>query len=315
MQRLSNCRSGGLLRRPEGSVRAGKFARPSFLPFQGTTVASPSSWPTVRASIQGNSQCLKDEKNIQAGCCEEERTGRTVHAASEPTAPGAVSDGFDGSLFAATFALTLLAQSPALAEGLAPNNPFEGVQANSLYVTGALFLMSVPGIWSQVKRAPKANKKRKTFEVDGPARPGSMPIDERARQIFQYFKKYNYEVKGTGDVITFVGLYAADKGQAAAVTFYTFCGMASVALVLSTLYPEIGNWWYLLTLLAPGAWFYYFSQGTREEEMKVKMVTADSDETIDIMLEGDIEEITRFCKELQLVEKGMIKVKGILETQ
>jgi hypothetical protein len=49
-----------------------------------------------------------------------------------------------------------------------------------------------------------------------------MAVDDRARQIFQYFKRYNYEVKGTGDVITFVGLYAADRGQAAAVTFYTF---------------------------------------------------------------------------------------------
>jgi hypothetical protein len=78
------------------------------------------------------------------------------------------------------------------------------------------------GIWSQVKRAPVASKKRKTFEVDGPARTGAMPIDDRARQIFAYFKKYNYEVKGLGDVITFTGLYAADKGQAAAVTFYTF---------------------------------------------------------------------------------------------
>eukprot|EP00955_Chlamydomonas_euryale_P088966 364426-Chlamydomonas_euryale.AAC.32 len=39
-------------------------------------------------------------------------------------------------------------------------------------------------------------------------------------------KKYNYEVQSTGEVITFAGLYAADKGQAAAVTFYTFFGWA-----------------------------------------------------------------------------------------
>ncbi len=36
--------------------------------------------------------------------------------------------------------------------------------------------------------------------------------------------RYNYEVKEMGEVITFAGLYAADKGQAAAVTFYTFVG-------------------------------------------------------------------------------------------
>jgi hypothetical protein len=33
-----------------------------------------------------------------------------------------------------------------------------------------------------------------------------------------------------GEVITFAGLYAADKGQAAAVTFYTFVGENSAHL-------------------------------------------------------------------------------------
>jgi hypothetical protein len=36
------------------------------------------------------------------------------------------------------------------------------------------------------------------------------------------------QVKETGDVITFEGIYAADRGQAAAVTFYTFCGAESM---------------------------------------------------------------------------------------
>jgi hypothetical protein len=39
-----------------------------------------------------------------------------------------------------------------------------------------------------------------------------------------YFKKYNYQIKETGEVIMFEGIYAADRGQAAAVTFYTFAG-------------------------------------------------------------------------------------------
>lgn len=75
-----------------------------------------------------------------------------------------------------------------------------------------------------MKRAPQAAKKRLTFEVDGPGRPNAVSLDDRARQIFRYFKKYNYEIKATGDVITFEGIYAADKGQAAALTFYTFFG-------------------------------------------------------------------------------------------
>jgi len=80
------------------------------------------------------------------------------------------------------------------------------------------------GIWSQIKRAPTAVKKRITFQVAGPAVQGAMPLDARARQIFSYFKRYNYQIKETGEVITFEGIYAADRGQAAAVTFYTFAG-------------------------------------------------------------------------------------------
>jgi hypothetical protein len=44
-------------------------------------------------------------------------------------------------------------------------------------------------------------------------------------------------------------------------------GMASVALVLSILVPSVGNWWYLLTLLSPAAWVYYFQKGERVEQV------------------------------------------------
>ncbi|KAG2489011.1 hypothetical protein HYH03_012450 [Edaphochlamys debaryana] len=207
---------------------------------------------------------------------------------------------------------TVLAEGAASAVELEPVNPFGGVQANSLYVTLILFLMSVPGIYSLVKRAPSATKKRMTFEVLGPASEGAMSLDDRARQIFGYFKRYNYSVKATGEVITFEGIYAADKGQAAALVFYVFFGMASVALVLSILVPSVGNWWYGLTAVSPAAYFYYMQKGTRAEEFKVKMVTSDDEKTTDIVVEGDKEEIERFWKELGLVEKGKVLVKGML---
>ena len=69
------------------------------------------------------------------------------------------------------------------------------------------------GLWSLIKRAPKAKIKRKTFEVSGPAKEDAMPLDARARQIFDYFKSYNYTVKSTGDVITFEGKYQASFGK------------------------------------------------------------------------------------------------------
>ena len=79
------------------------------------------------------------------------------------------------------------------------------------------------GLYSLVKRAPKAKRKRITFEVAGPAK-SNVPLDARARSIFAYFKKYNYEVVNTGDVITFRGQYKASRGQAAAISFYVFVG-------------------------------------------------------------------------------------------
>jgi acylphosphatase len=51
----------------------------------------------------------------------------------------------------------------------------------------------------------------------------------------------------------------------------------------------------------------------REEEFSIKMVTADDETTIDIVVQGDEEEITRMTKELQLREKGMVYVPGLLE--
>ncbi len=55
--------------------------------------------------------------------------------------------------------------------------------------------------------------RRRTYEVAGPAAPGAVALDARAREIFQYFKRYNYEVKATGDVITFVGNYKASSSE------------------------------------------------------------------------------------------------------
>lgn len=172
-----------------------------------------------------------------------------------------------------------------------------------------------------------------------------MPLDERARQIFRYFRTYNYTVakpgegsasasaaasSGTGagddgpstssssssssDVIRFVGRYAASRGQAAALVFYVFCGLASTALVLSIAAPIAGHgeWWYALTALSPLAGLYYWQRGDRDEEFLVKMTTADDYSVTDISIEGDAEEADRMAKTLGLFEKGKVYVKGIL---
>merc|ERR1719426_230089 len=150
-----------------------------------------------------------------------------------------------------------------------------------------------------------------TFEVPGPAQGAS--LDKTASTIATYFTRYNYKTVETGEVITFQGTYEANRGQGIALTFYVFLGLASISLVLSIVNQEVGNWWYALILLTPGAYFYYMSNGTRTEEAKVKMVTSDDEKTTDIILQCDKEEIERFAKETGFIQKGKVYVKGVLE--
>lgn len=44
------------------------------------------------------------------------------------------------------------------------------------------------------------------------------------------------------------------------------------------------------------------------------MVTADDEKTVDILVQGDEEEIERMTKELGLFEKGKVYVPGLLES-
>lgn len=54
-----------------------------------------------------------------------------------------------------------------------------GYSMASYSVSLGLFVMSVPGLWSLIKRAPKAKTARRTYVVDGPAKDGAVPLDER----------------------------------------------------------------------------------------------------------------------------------------
>jgi len=76
---------------------------------------------------------------------------------------------------------------------------------------------------------------------------------------------------------------------------------------------EIGNGWYALTLLSPLAWTYYFRTGDREETVKMRMECSDDAALIDLIVEGDKEELERMERELRLMQKGKVYVKGLFE--
>jgi len=212
-----------------------------------------------------------------------------------------------------------LASTPAAAASalalyaLADGGLAEGT-SNSYYATLFLFVLSAPGLFSLVKRSAKAKVTRKTFELDGPSANGARGQDDIAREVSGFFRRNNYIVAGEpGEVITFEGNIAPERGTAAYITFCVLVGLLCIGLVCSIALPG-GDAWYALALASPLSGKYYLDNAGRREQVKVKMLTTDDDKSIEITVEGDPDEIERFRRELDLTPKGMVRVKGILES-
>jgi hypothetical protein len=121
------------------------------------------------------------------------------------------------------------------------------------------------------------------------------------------------KVDSAEEVITFRGVMGQSKSQAAFLTFCTFMGLGSMALVLSILLPDIGAKAYLLTLLSPYAGIYYWNNAQRVEEVSLKMETSDDDQMTSIIAQGGKEDLERFSRTLNLPERGKVYVKGIFD--
>eukprot|EP00271_Cylindrocystis_brebissonii_P011151 TRINITY_DN27973_c0_g1_i1.p1 TRINITY_DN27973_c0_g1~~TRINITY_DN27973_c0_g1_i1.p1 ORF type:complete len:315 (+),score=46.26 TRINITY_DN27973_c0_g1_i1:170-1114(+) len=195
---------------------------------------------------------------------------------------------------------------PALAEGTSYSQA-------SYYTSLGLFVLSVPGIWSLIKRSVKSKIVKKTFLIDGPGKPGSKPLSALAGEITSFFTRNNYRVAKQGEVVTFEGVLVPSRSQASFLVFCTLLSLASVALVLTITIPDVGENWYWLMALSPLSGVYYWQRASRKEEIQVKMVVADDEQSADVIVQGDDVEVDRLRRELQLMEKGMVYVKGLLE--
>jgi len=195
-----------------------------------------------------------------------------------------------------------------------------GYSSVSFYFTLVLYVLSFPGLYSLVTRSVKSKVVRKTYEVAGPASTGGRPVRETAGDIVAYFQANNYKIADASDVIVFEGTQAGQNGRAAFLTFCTFIGLGSLALVL-TIFEQaafgpgngLGNIWYLSTLISPIAGKYYLDNAERTDRVTVKIITEDDESSSDVVVQGDDEEIDRFQKTLDLREKGMVYVKGIFD--
>ncbi len=84
--------------------------------------------------------------------------------------------------------------------------------------------------------------------------------------------------------------------------------------LLNAVLPVIGkpNWFYLC-LLAPYAGVYYWRSGDRVDDIQVKLESNDDDTENQITFMGNDDELDRMWRALDLREKGMVKVEGLLE--
>lgn len=185
-----------------------------------------------------------------------------------------------------------------------------GYSMASYYTSLGLFVISVPGLWSLIKRSVKSKVVKKTFVSDGESKKEPNQI---AGEILSFFTRNNFQVTDRGETITFEGTMVPSRGQAALLTFCTCISLASVGLVLTITFPDFGNNWFWISSLSPLAGAYYWVKASRKEEIKVKMIVGEDGRLGEIIVQGDDQQVEQMRKELQLNEKGMVYVKGIFE--
>ncbi|KAL6960357.1 Protein COFACTOR ASSEMBLY OF COMPLEX C SUBUNIT B ccb1, chloroplastic [Sarracenia purpurea var. burkii] len=185
-----------------------------------------------------------------------------------------------------------------------------GYSMASYYTSLGLFVISVPGLWSLIKRSVKSKIVQKTYIGEGEGK--KMP-NQVAGEVLSFFTRNNFAVVDRGETITFEGMMVPSRGQAALLTVCTCISLASVSLVLTITVPQVGNNWFWLTTFSPLAGIYYWKRASRKEQIKVKLILADDGTLSEIIVQGDDEQVEQMRKKLQLREKGMVYVKGIFE--
>jgi hypothetical protein len=88
---------------------------------------------------------------------------------------------------------------------VAPPEGFEPSYSKASYYTIlGLYIMSFPGIWSQIKRSTKAKVKRKTYVSDGEATEGGKDLRQQAGEIMAC----KLDMNG-GTILNFICMHAS----------------------------------------------------------------------------------------------------------
>ncbi|KAG5177103.1 CPLD51 protein required for cyt b6 assembly [Tribonema minus] len=201
-----------------------------------------------------------------------------------------------------------------LADAADPLGASVSYSKSSYYATLGLYLLSFPGLWSVIKRAAKTKYKERVYTVAGPAAAvAAKPVKQVAAEVVAYFQANNYKIVSAGEEIVFEGAVQASRSQGFFLVFCTFLCLGTLSLVLQIQFPDFGTYWYLLTLLSPYAGVYYWNNAQRKDKAQVRLETTDDDTTVEIRITAGEEELDRMAKTMGYQQKGMIRVKGILE--
>jgi len=195
---------------------------------------------------------------------------------------------------------------------------FEGSSASYNVILG-LFAMSVPGVWSLVKRSAKKKPVLKVYQVMDVADGDGSDV-AFAQRLAAFFFAKNYEIVGEGDVVAFEGEVRASKGVAAFLNFCVLLTLGGTALVLDIAVPQVGAWWYALTLLSPLAGKYYLDNADTVERAEFKLVFNAEGEAgvVNLRMRAEKElmesvDWEAFLKSNAVLEKGKVYVPSIQE--
>ncbi|KJH73245.1 cofactor assembly of complex C subunit B [Aliterella atlantica] len=118
-------------------------------------------------------------------------------------------------------------------------------------------------------------------------------------QLQQYFAQRSYQVISLdkeSNSVTFEGMVRPSVFLAILLTLLASAGSLSLALVLSFLFPDYGQFFLLLVLLAPGAGIYYWKKSNRKEQVFLRVQPSNSDRPLAIAVTAHRDEIAALQK-------------------
>jgi Cofactor assembly of complex C subunit B len=118
-----------------------------------------------------------------------------------------------------------------------------------------------------------------------------------------YFTDRAYKITAVDpdtDIITFEGLVSPSVFLATLLTSLAAIGAMCLALVLSMQFPEIGNVFLVLLIVAPLAGWFYWQGSARVEQIRLKVETVDDSVPTKIKISGHRDELAIFQSTLQL---------------